>query len=440
MNILQTIAKRTLESAMLSFCILGNYAYSQVPTPAKVQGKPILIVGATIHTATGRVVENGLIGFENGKITVIADAIQTSERAKYDIINAVGKHIYPGLIVPNTTLGLVEVEAVRATSDFEEVGSINPHVRSIIAYNTDSDITPTVRCNGVLMAQVTPRGGLVSGQSSVVQLDAWNWEDAAYRTDDGIHINWPKTFRRTGWWAEPGRIEKSKSKDKQVAEIEKLLTDALAYKALTNKEKNLKLEAMQGLFDGTKTLYIHTDVAKEIVESVRFAKAQQVKKIVIVGAYESYKVTDFLKENKVSVILQRLHNLPTSDDQDIDLPYKIPALLQKAGVLFCIDMEGNQEASESRNLPFQAGTAAAYGLDKEQALAAVSLNTAKILGIDARVGSLEPGKDATLVISDGDLLDMRSNNVTEAFIQGRKLDLSNKQKNLYKKFSDKYEH
>jgi hypothetical protein len=335
-------------------------------------------------------------------------------------------------------LGLVEIEAVRATVDFAETGSLNPHVRSIIAYNTDSDITPTVRSNGVLIAQVTPRDGLVSGQSSVVQLDAWNWEDAALRTDDGLHLNWPNSFARTGWWAEPGGIEKNKNRDKQFAEIEKLFDDAWQYHSAPNPAHNAKLEAMRGLFTNKKTLYIHTAAAKEIVESVNFAKEKHVGKIVIVGGDDSHKVAHFLKENNIGVILRRIHNLPNNDDDDYDLPYRTPALLQKAGVLFCIDMEGNQEASEARNLPFQAGTAIAHGLDKEAALASITLNTAKILGIDKRVGSLEFGKDATLIVSDGDILDMKTNNVTMAFIQGRQIDLNNKQKALYKKFSEKY--
>lgn len=413
-------------------------SFGQVPSPAPAQSKPLLLVGATIHTATGRVVENGLMGFENGRLTVIADAIQTSEKAKYEIVDVTGKHIYPGLIVPNTTLGLAEIEAVRATLDFRETGAINPHVRALIAYNTDSDLTPTVRSNGVLMAQVTPRGGLVSGQSAIVQLDAWNWEDAAYKADDGIHLNWPSGFYRTGWWAEPGGVEQNKAHDKNVAELNQLFDDALAYKGQKEAVKNLKLAAMKGLFDGSKTLFVHTNAAKDIMEAVRFAKGKQVRKIVIVGGAQSYQIADFLKDNKVAVIINRMHRLPDSDDEDVDLPYKLPSLLQKAGVLFCIDMEGNQEASEARNLPFQAGTAAAFGLDKEEALAAVSLNTAKVLGIDARVGSLEAGKDATFVVCDGDLLDVRTNNVVQAYIQGRQIDLNNKQKALFKKFSDKY--
>lgn len=407
------------------------------------QQKTILIMNATAHLGTDSVIQNSLIGIRNGKIELVADATNSRiDRSKYDeIIEADGKHVYPGLIAPNSTLGLTEIEAVRATNDFREVGGILPHIRSVIAYNTDSKIIPTVRTNGVLMAQVTPRGGIISGTSSVVQLNGWNWEDAVYKIDDGIHINWPRIQSRKFIEEDQGfgPYEKNKEYTRQTEELKKLFNDAKAYSKTANHEnENLRLDAIQKLLNGTEITYFHANDVKEIIEAVNFAKNYQLKKVVLVGARDSYLVTDLLRENNISVILCRVHDLPDHAEDDVDLIYKLPYLLQKAGILFCLNNSGDQEATGTRNLPFLAGTAAAYGLTKEQALRSVTLNTAKILGIDKTIGSLETGKDATLFISTGDALEMRTNHVEKAYIKGESIDLYNEQQGLYEKYKKKY--
>ncbi|MBW8049953.1 MAG: amidohydrolase family protein [Cytophagales bacterium] len=416
--------------------------YAQVPTPAKEQTKPMILTGGTAHLGNGKVIENAAVGFERGKITIVADAAKLQiDKSKFEVIDVTGKHLYPGFIAPNTTLGLRDIDQVRATLDFDEVGDIIPNVRTIIAYNTDSEIIPTVRSNGVLLAQPTPKGGLISGTSSIVELDGWNWEDAAYRIDDGIHLQWPKMFTSSGWWAEPGPIKKNKKRGMQLAKLEKFFQDAVSYYKSRHDMSsgvNLKLESMKGLFDGKKTLFMHTNYSKEIIESIKFAKKYGVKKIVIVGGKDAWMVADFLKQMDIAVILFRIHSLPPNKDDDIDLSYKMPYILHQKGVLFCLNYMGGMEAMGQRNLPFIAGTAAAYGLTKEEALMLITSNTAKILGIDKRVGTIEEGKDATLIVSTGDVLDIRTNNIEYAFIRGKKIDLDNKQKRLYRKFKEKY--
>jgi imidazolonepropionase-like amidohydrolase len=408
------------------------------------QTKSILIMNGIAHIGNDSVIQNSLIGIKDGKIILVADATTAKmDKSAYDeIIDASGKHIYPGFIAPNSTLGLTEIEAVRATNDFREVGTTLPNVRTLIAYNTDSKIIPTVRTNGILLAQITPRGGFVSGTSSIVMLNGWNWEDAAYKIDDGIHINWPRMQSRKFLDEDniyPGPYEKNKDYAKQTNNLKKLFLDAKGYNETeTKEEKNLRFESMKGLFDGTQTLFIHVNNVKEIIEAVNFAKANEIKKVAIVGGKDSWMVTDLLKENNVSVIVNRLHDLPDHPEDDVDLPYKLPYLLQKAGVLFCLNNEGDMEAMGTRNLPFMAGTAAAYGLTKEQALRSITLNTAKILGIDKTTGSLEIGKDANLFISTGDALDMRTNNIEIAFLKGISIDLNNSQKELYEKYKKKY--
>jgi imidazolonepropionase-like amidohydrolase len=423
---------------LLVFCLSIITRAQQTPAPK--QSKSILILNGTAHLGNGTIIENSAIGFKDGKITLVADArlIRLAEGA-YDVtIDASGKQVYPGFIAPNSTLGLVEIDAVKSSDDEEEIGSINPHVRAIIAYTADSKVIETVRPNGVLMAQITPRGGRISGTSSIVQLDAWNWKDAVIKENDGIHLNFPSSFSRSGSSFEPGTIENNKDYVKQISEITAFLTNAKAYLADSSKERNLIFEATKGLFDGNQTLFIHANEEKQIIDAVQLAKENGIKKMVIVGGYEAYKTAGLLQKNNVAVLLKRVHDMPENDDQDVDLPYKNAKLLTDQGVLVGLENSGDHERMNTRNLPFLAGTCAAYGLDKEQALQLITFNTAKILGIDKQCGTLEEGKDATLFISDGDALDMRTNKLTKAFIQGRMISLETHQSQLYNRYKEKY--
>ncbi|KAA3629117.1 MAG: hypothetical protein DWQ02_18560 [Bacteroidetes bacterium] len=406
---------------------------AQNPVPAPPQTEPICILGAKAHIGNGEVIENSLLMFENGKIVNIGVNDGSIDYAGYKVIDASGKDLYPGFIAANTNLGLVEIGAVRSTRDAREVGSLNPNVRSIIAYNTDSEIIPTIRNHGVLTAQVCPQGGIMPGSSSIVQLDGWNWEDAALKTDNGNHLNWPRQYSYN-------RRTRSYSKDKKylekVREIENLFEEAIAYnKKDIPQPKNLKLHAMSGLFDKTQKLFIHANDVASISQAVVFAKKYDLD-MVIVGGRDAWRVTELLVENNIPVILERTHRLPQRADEDIDQPFKTPAMLSDAGVLFAISRGGNWTV---RNLPYQAGQAVAFGLDYEKAVMAISSNVARILGINDQLGTLEKGKAATFFISSGDVLDMRSSTVEQAFIQGSSIDLDDKQKYLNRKFEEKYE-
>ena len=398
----------------------------------------ILYLGAVAHLGNGLKIENAASGVENGKFSLVADAsiIRINPTAYDTIIKLNGKHIYPAFIVPNTTLGITEIGRVRATHDYREVGALNPNVRSLIAYNTDSKISKTVRTNGVLIAQVTPRGGTISGQSSVMHLDGWNWEDAVLRADDGLHLNWPNSYHYSGWWAEPGESKKNDKYNKRTQEIKTFFTKAEAYAKSANI-MDLRMESMKGLFDGNKTLYIHADYAKDMRKAIEMASELHIKKVVIIGAEDALKIVDLLKEKNISLILNRVHRLPDSQDSPIDEPFTQAKKLKEAGILFCLSYEGDMEAMGARNLPFSAGTTAAYGLEYEDAISAITLNTAKILGIDTQVGSIEHGKEATFFISTGDALDMRTNNVENAFIKGKPIDLNNHQKELFEKYKNR---
>lgn len=402
--------------------------------------KHILLKNGIAHIGNGEIIENSLISIKDNKIDFIADArLIKIDITKFDTtIDVFGKHVYPGLIAPNCILGLQEAEAVRQTSDYAEVGEYNPHIRSLIAYNAESKILETVKTNGVLYTQSTPRYGTISGMSSILATDGWNWEDAVLKADDGIHLNFPKSIQKQGWWAEPQPSEKNNKYTEQVNDLNAFFENALAYYHTTNViEKNLRFEAMKGIFDGTKNLYIHADYVKDIIGAINFSKKFAIKKMVLVGGKDSYKITKLLKENHIPVMLNRLHDLPDLPEAEIDLIYKLPYLLQKDSVLFCLQNQGDMEAMNARNIPFLAGTAAAYGLTKEQALQSITLSSAKILGIDQLVGSLEEGKLASIIVSDGDILDMRTNHIILAFINGRIIPLNNFQTELYHKYSHK---
>ena len=425
----------------LALATTASAALAQVPVPAPPQAKPILITGATLHVGNGTVVPNATVAFDKGRLTYAGPAAGfTQDKTGFETIDAAGQQLYPGLILPNTTLGLTEVEAIRATVDDEEVGTLNPNVRALIAYNTDSDVLPTVRTNGVLLAQPTPRGGLLTGQSSVVQLDAWNWQDAVVRADDGQHLTWPEMVFRLNPNEEATALDKrQKAREARLRDLEQLFAEASAYRQQpAGRRENLRLAALAGIFDGSKTLYLHADYGKEIIESVRFARRLGVQKLAVVGARDAWMVLDFLKQNDVSVVVSRIHALPRRDADDYDQPYKLPAQLQAAGIRFCLDYQGSQETAGSRNLAFIAGTAVNFGLSKEQALTAVTQTPAQIMGIDKDYGTLETGKSATLVLSKGDLLDMRTNAITRAYIDGRSISLESKQTYLEKKFRSKY--
>ena len=406
--------------------------------PSPAQSKTIVISGGTIHVGNGSVIENGTVVIEKGKIKSVS-ATAISVTGDVERIDATGKQVYPGLIAPNSSLGLVEFASTKSTIDVEELGEMNPNIRSIVAYNTDSKIINTVRSNGVLLAQITPQGGMIPGSSSVVQLDAWNWQDAAYAMDNGIHfkmpalINRPMAFQRRGSNADPvaaglARLEEARS----------FFKEAKAYlNEKTHTGTNLKFEATRGLFDGSKPFFVHCDLVKEMLAAINFAKEFNFK-LVLVGATDSWMIADILKENNVAVILGEIHSLPASEDDAVDQPYKTPGMLQKAGVLFSMGFEGGDGNWRQRDLPFHAGTMAAYGVTKEEALSAITLNAAKILGIADRTGSIEAGKDANIVISTGDILDMRSSVLTNAFIQGRSLNLDNKHSQLFERYKYKY--
>lgn len=408
------------------------------PLVVMSQEKSILIKNAFLHVGNGETIASAAVGIKDGKISLIKNSLAYSYSVTdWDtIIDVSGMHIYPGFVAPNSTLGLTEIDAVRATNDFEEVGEFNPHIRSQIAFNASSEVIKTVRSNGILICQPTPRGGVISGASSVMRMDGWNWEDASILDNDGIHINWPTTTQRNkdNW----SQLEKSTSYSSLVNDLYSFFKASLSYANDKKATIDLRFEAMKGCFLNEKRVYFHANNLQQLNDIIEFSQYFNLKAPVIIGGYDAAIVGRKLKDAKISVMLYRPHSLPEHDDDPVFQPYMNASALQDEGVLFCIQNEGDMEAMNARNIPFLAGTTTAFGLTEEQAISAISLNACKIMGIDKDYGSIEIGKSATLFVSEGNALEMRTNNVILAFIDGHIVDLDNKQKELYIKYKRKY--
>ena len=407
------------------------------------QEKSTLFINAHLHVGDGSVIEKATVGIKGENITMVRNTLTSSYKVEnWDtIIDLKGAHMYPGIIAPNNTLGLTEIDAVRATRDYRDVGQYNPHVRSLIAFNVESDVMSTVRTNGVLMSQATPRGGVISGSSSIMHLDGWNWEDAAVSEDDGLHLNWPDFI---GWGSsafDKGKAadwQKEYAKEKQA--IEDFFTLAKQHDPSVKTETpDLRLNAMKGIFDGEKRLFFHAWELQQMLDIIDFCKKFEIKHPVIVGGYDSHLLMPQLKDAKIPVMLERVHSLPYSENDPVDLHYKLPSMLKNGGVTFCLQNQGDMGAMGARNIPFLAGHTMGYGLSEEEALKAITLSCAKILGIDKMYGSVVEGKKATLFISTGPALDMRTNDVVRAMVNGKDVDLMNRQEELYNKYKAKYE-
>lgn len=403
--------------------------------PAGPQTEPVLLQNGTVYTITNGVLENADVLFDDGKIVAVGTDLEVPAQAQ--VIDITGKHVYPGLIALDTTLGLVEIGAVRASDDQNEVGAITPEVSGHIAYNPDSEIIPTVRYNGVTHAEVVPQGELIMGRSSLLKTDGWTYEDSAESLNVALHVNWPRAGLNTAWWERRSPAEQRKANAEALQRLKDAFTEARAYyDAKLAGETNgtdLRWEAMSDLFTGTIQLFVHADDKRQIEQAVEFSKEYGFD-LVIVGGRDAWRVTELLATEQVPVIYGAMYGLPTRDDEPYDQAYRTPALLAQAGVDFALAYPGYWDV---RNLAFGAGNSVAYGLDREAALAAITLKPAQLMGVDAELGSIEVGKNASLIVSDGDILDHREHGVELMFIDGGRVDLNNRHLQLYNKYKQK---
>jgi len=436
---IKKILSKVWGTAALMLLLQWSAVAQETVYPAPAYNGLLFIKNVTVHVGNGTILKDVTVQVNQQKIEKIGKDLPIPQ-GDVKVFDGKGGHLYPGFILPNSPLGLTEVSSVRASSDVRELGEMNTSIRSIVAYNTDSKVINTLKSNGILFAQIVPEGGLLSGSSSLVQTDAWNWEDAVVQMDGGMHFRMPSLLnrggrggRRGGFGPEAGGANVALNR---IEEVKMFFREAKVYLGKKEKQQvNLKFEALRSLFEGKQKLFIHCNIVKEMLLALDFKKEFGFK-IVLVGASESFQIADLLKQEDIPVILSQSHRLPTLEDDDVDLPYKTAVLLQQAGVLFAIGDEDGQ--TRGRNLPFNAGTAVAYGLTPEQALSAITFNTSKILGLDDKLGTLEVGKQASFILSTGDVLDMRSSIITMAVIDGRVVDLTDKHKQLNERYQKKY--
>jgi imidazolonepropionase-like amidohydrolase len=436
-----------LKLAALASISAAAKATPNIPPPAQLQ--PILITEATLHTVSGAVIANGRMLIEGGRITALGAAAAVPDNANAKVIAMSGKHIYPGLITANSALGLVEVQSVRATVDTAETGAINPNSRALVAINADSELIPVARANGVLAALSVPRAGptgLIAGTSALVQLDGWTWEEMGLVPEVGLHVTLPTMRLNSALYPNlpPARLDDmQRMTNQRLRVLEDAFEAARAYANTRAADATTPIdsrwESMRSIFSIEKQRPVFV-LANELPQ-IRYAIGLSERmgfKLVIVGGLDAALIADILRERQIPVVIAGVHRLPLRRGDDTDAPFRLAAKLSAAGVRFCIARSGSEfDAATERSLPYEAATAAAHGLAPDEALRAITLYPAQILGVADRLGSLERGKLASFFVTNGDPLDIRTK-VERIFIQGRELELTDRQTKLNQKYEQKY--
>jgi imidazolonepropionase-like amidohydrolase len=412
--------------------------------PAAPQTHPVAIVGATIHPVSSESIADGYIVFEKGKITAVGQGAPATLPPNAVKLDGVGLHVYPGLINASTYLGLTEIGDIDQTNDHTELGRIKAEVRAAVAVNPDSDLIPVARANGILTSVIMPRGGLVPGRASVMRLDGWTWEGMAIDPAAGLCISWPRVDGGGGGFGGGrGRFgggEESTNANADIDAIGKLFDDAQAYINAKDNDKganvttDLRYEALRPIIKGEKPVFVSATSPGQIDSAITWSVRRNVK-VVIVGGTQADRSAALLKKHDIPVIITGTHRMAQRRYDPYDSGYTLPARLREAGVRFCLSAGG--EAAHDRNLNHQAASAAAYGLPKDEALKMVTLYAAQIIGQGDALGSLEAGKNATMIVTSGDPLEITTDTLM-AFIDGRRIDLGTRQKGLYAKYQEKY--
>jgi imidazolonepropionase-like amidohydrolase len=448
-NSLTRSVKLMLGAGMVSVLGLSSIAFATENVPAAAQKTPLLFKGATIHTVSGENVVNGSMLVDKGRIIAIGNQIDVPPNAK--VIDVGGKHIYPGMIAANTVMGLAEVQSVRATLDYAEAGAINPNARALVAVNPDSELITTARANGVLATLSVPNSpaGLINGTSALIQMDGWTWEDMAIQAEVGLHITLPNLRFNPELFPAPfdARLEDMrKASAQRLKMLEEAFESAIAYRdaraqnqvgQLEATKIDVRWEAMLPALAGKRTVFFHAQDINQIRFALNFAKRYNLK-AVIVGGADAPLLAEVLKQQQVAVIVTGIHKLPMRRGANYDDYYTVAAKLAQAGVQFCIARAGtDDDAPNERNLPYEAAVAATFGLPPNEALKAITLYPAQILGVADKLGSLESGKLANFFVSNGDPLETTSQ-IEQVYIQGRAVDISTKQSRLTEKYQQKY--
>jgi imidazolonepropionase-like amidohydrolase len=414
-------------------------ASAQVRMTVPRQSEPIALQGATIHTVTQGVIENGTIVFENGVITAVGTDVSIPTGAR--VVDVTGKHIYPGLIDAYSTVGISEIGAVDMSNDVNEVGDFNPNISAAVGVNAESRHIGTSRSQGVLTTLTTPGGGLISGMSSAMALEGWTWEEMSLESAAALNVNWPnpnpsrRGFGGFGGFGDQGGDRPTY--EERVQALKSYFAEARAYRDAVAAGEPVRTDArymaMIPALNREIPVVVAASGAAQINDAITWAKEENLR-LVIRGGDDAIHVADRLAAEGIPVILTSTMDAPDRAHEGYDGAYRRAADLYEAGVKIAIS--GGAGSLYTDRLPYEAGVAVAFGLPEEEAIKAVTINAAELMGLDDRIGSLEPGKQATLLITTGTPIDMTSD-IEQAYIQGRELDMNDIQKHFFQKYMEK---
>lgn len=445
MNIRNMTKITTLCATIMGFQFVTMASGQSREITAPAQKKPMAIVNTTLHNppvdhdgSDEVIIEDAWILFDKGRITGIGSG-PLENLDGYEVFDASGLHVYPGLIAGPTQLGLLETEQVRATDDRSELDNEHPEIQAWVSINPDSDLITVTRSSGIMTALVFPGGGTISGQPSAIRLDGWTTEDLTIEESLGVIVKWPLIHSVSSRFSRRSNSDQSGRARERLKKIDTYFEDAEAWLAARETDPtipfNARFAALSGVIAGEAPLFVDASRASQIESAVAWSKRRGYD-IVIVGGTASAECAPLLARHEVPVMIKGMHRLPMTRHADHDAIYRTPEKLRKAGVLFSIG-NGSGEPQHERNLAHQAGTAGAYGLPAGAALRSITLSPAEIAGIDDRLGSVEEGKSATLIITTGNPMEITSD-VLVSFIDGRRIDLSNRQSSLLNKYREKY--
>jgi len=428
-----------LAAALVVAAVVSNPLHAETPMP--VGGTKLALVGGTVHTVSGATIENGSVIVDNGRIVAVGAAL--SAPADAQVIDCKGKHLYPGFVAANTQLGLIEIDTIVGSNDTRETGNVNPNIRAEVMVNLDSDLIAVARSNGVTTAQVVPGGGAVHGSSALVHLGGWTNEDVVVRAPLALHVTWPNMVPARGWFVTQTDEEQSKARDAAIDAIRNTFEDARAYWKARDAEKSpgiprhdsdVKWAAMGQALRGEIPVYFNAQTIAQIRSVLKFADEQGLKRLIIGGGNDAWRLADELKARDVAVVVGGTQVLPRRRSDSYDDAFMLPGRLAAAGVRFCI--AAGDGPANVRNLPYHAGIAAGFGLDPIEALKSVTLYPAQILGVADQVGSLEVGKMADIQVTDGDPL-LQSTKCLQVIMAGRVIPMDDRQIRLFKKYDSR---
>ncbi len=392
-----------------------------------------LFTNAVVHTISGPIHSPGFVFVDGDTIKAVGPAEEQPDAGEAQVVDLKGQHLFPGLIAPTTALGLMEIPAVRATVDTNEVGAYTPEVKSWLAVNPDSELIPVARANGITHFVPTPQGGTVTGQSGLMATIGWGYENMLRHSPVALHLFWPSMNINP---AADDAKKQAKNRDKRLKEIDDFFEEARAYAKSQTAPRHKGVptwDAMLPWVRGEKPVLIHANSRVQIESALKWA-TQRGWKPIIAGARDAWQIAELLAKHNVPVIFEHTFTLPTRDFDRYDAQFRAAGVLHKAGVKVVFS-EGLARfaASNARNLPYSAAQSAAHGLPRAEAHKAITLNTAEILGVAKRLGSIEAGKEATFFTANGDILEIRTQ-VKQMWIAGRKVNLNNRHNRLYKKY------